>query len=341
MALVPIDPLRDRNPPPPPIITGGDLLSGGSFGVSPSAEQSFIRDATTGGHWARITAGGPNADYAHNGVAPAGDGTATDLFPPYLPQGTIAGTGSGSGATGTATLTGTSVTGVTIGSGGASYTAPSVGFSSGGGSGAAGSAIVSGGVITGVTITSGGTGYTSPPTVTFADNATLLQAPAREINNRTDVPTDGSAIVWLVPDDVRPGWWFSFGGGEGGSWFPVMVMSGDDDGGYVIQKMQLVAGAWTATSDPTVTAYRELTNIRPPTIQPGTMGLARLSPTTASKWELTPWGSDNMFTLKIMVDCIDECSTDPITGNPAIRQTKVFMKLRVSARDLCITTDTI
>lgn len=75
-------------------------------------------------------------------------------------------TSAGYGGAGQAVLTGTSVSSVSVASGGSGYTtAPAVILAGGGGSGAAATAAVSGGVITGFTVTSGGTGYTSPPTV--------------------------------------------------------------------------------------------------------------------------------------------------------------------------------
>lgn len=74
---------------------------------------------------------------------------------------------------------------VTIGAGGAGYTAaPTVAFTGGGGTGAAGTATVSGGAVTSVTITNPGTGYTSAPTVAF-----------------TGAGTGATATAAIAPDD--------------------------------------------------------------------------------------------------------------------------------------------
>lgn len=75
----------------------------------------------------------------------------------------------------------TSVTSVSVTSGGSGYTsAPTVTFTGGGGLGAAGTATVDNGAVTGVTLTNHGSGYTSAPTVGFTggggSNATATAA---------------------------------------------------------------------------------------------------------------------------------------------------------------------
>ena len=103
-------------------------------------------------------------------------------------------TNSGSGATGTANLTGTSVSSITLSSGGSGYyNAPYVTLTGGGGSGATATAAfnASTGQITGFTVTAGGTGYTSAPTVNINPNTNvypIAQTSTQTFNVYWDTP---------------------------------------------------------------------------------------------------------------------------------------------------------
>ena len=77
--------------------------------------------------------------------------------------------GIGTGAAATATIDGR-VASIAIGSGGSSYSAPTVKLNDGGGTGATATASTNAnGVITGFAVTAAGTGYTSAPTVVITD----------------------------------------------------------------------------------------------------------------------------------------------------------------------------
>ncbi len=79
--------------------------------------------------------------------------------------------GIGTGAAATATIDGR-VASIAIGSGGSSYSAPTVTLNDGGGTGATATASTNAnGVITGFAVTAAGTGYTSAPTVVITDAA--------------------------------------------------------------------------------------------------------------------------------------------------------------------------
>ncbi len=112
-------------------------------------------------------------------------------------------------AGGTVTLTATVVyptgsnalSGVTVVSGGAGYTAaPTVTFSGGAGTGASATATISGGAVTAVTLTNPGSGYGSPPSVVFSGGSATTVATA---NATAALPT---AISFLVK--LPAGWTF-------------------------------------------------------------------------------------------------------------------------------------
>ena len=120
-----------------------------------------------------------------------------------------AASGTYAAAGGTVTLTATVVyplgtnalTGVTVVSGGAGYTAaPTVTFSGGGGTGATATATVSGGAVTAVTLTSAGSGYDSPPTVLLTGGGRTTEATA---NATAALP---AAIAFMVK--LPTGWGF-------------------------------------------------------------------------------------------------------------------------------------
>ena len=71
-----------------------------------------------------------------------------------------------------------SVTSITINSGGAGYTSPTVTLSGGGGTGATATATVTAGAITAIHITNSGSGYTSAPTVTISGSGSGASATA-------------------------------------------------------------------------------------------------------------------------------------------------------------------
>lgn len=119
--------------------------------------------------------GGSGTGATFQATVSNGSVTAVNVTNPgsgYLPGDTVqlqfSGGGTDSGGELIAVLTATTISSISILSGGYNYsTSPNIVFTGGGGSGAVANCTVSGGVITSITLTSLGSGYTSVPMISF------------------------------------------------------------------------------------------------------------------------------------------------------------------------------
>ena len=104
------------------------------------------------------------------------------------------------------------VTGASILTQGAGYSAPTIAFSGGGGTGVAATVSVSGGAVNTITFTNFGSGYSSAPTATISDSTGLGATVAVGIINLNTYDVLNASLYWGTARyamEWRPFRWFS------------------------------------------------------------------------------------------------------------------------------------
>ena len=217
------------------------ITSGGASIVATVGSGAVITANITANAISSLTISNGGSNYTNPIINFSGGGGSGANITLITTNGVITGyniiSGGSAYASAPSTSITSSITSLTINSGGSNYTSTAViSFSGGGGSSASANPILTNGVLTGYTLISGGSGYTSVPTVNFSNpiTATLTSGAVSALT----INSGGSYTT--TPNVVFVG-----GGGTGAA--ATVSLTGNTITGYTI-----TSGGSNYTSPPTV-----------------------------------------------------------------------------------------